>query len=235
MKHSTLQGHIEARNAKAVGLLDRAGYATGGVVKKLKKGGHVGGKMPKASAHKKSRGGHHVNIIIGANQGEKQQAARQGLAMGAKLGAAMMAKKMAGAGAMAPPPGAMPPGPPPPGMMPAPPGGPGGPGGPPPPGLALGGPAPIQVDPGRPGPIAGRFAPPTIQPPPNYGRFAYKKGGAVSVKAYARGGALAKVPKMKGGAGGGQGRIAKSVDVPDAAGKVKAHLRKYPHKRGGKV
>lgn len=93
---------------------------------KLRSGGKVSGAKPAGRADKKGRGGGKVNINIiepAAAEGEKKQAAMQGLQAGAKLGAAQAAKAMApgaggppppgaGAGPM-PPPGAMPPGQPP--------------------------------------------------------------------------------------------------------------------------
>lgn len=121
---------------------------------KLKAGGEVAGAKPAARADKRARGGAmpesamghgpskapkpqakgsgkgHVTVNIvepAAAEGEKKQAAMQGLQAGAKLGAAQAARGMAPPGAGGPPPGAPPPRPmmpppgagaPPPGMMP---------------------------------------------------------------------------------------------------------------------
>lgn len=96
---------------------------------RLKRGGHIDGKKPAERADRVSRarggraehgGGKHVTNIVIGNPAERQQAAMQGMKMGAAMGARQMAGGMAG------------------------PVGPGGPGGPPGGGPGL----PIQGPPG---------------------------------------------------------------------------------------
>ena len=87
------------------------------------------------------------------------------------------------------------------------------------------------------GPPPGAGGPPPMPPrPPMAGPGMppggpMKKGGMVR---RAAGGRMA-IPHLKGGSGGGEGRIAKAADYGEGSIKLKSHLRKYPHKRGGRA
>lgn len=73
---------------------------------------------------------------------------------------------------------------------------------------------------------AGPGGPP--MPPPGPGAVPPGPPGMPPMK---RGGAV----HLNGGSGGGRGRIGKALSYGDGSIKVKSHLRKYPHKKGGRV
>lgn len=202
---------------------------------KFKSGGSVDGKKSKHHAGGKSRGASHVHInILPSNPAEKQQAAQQGMAMGAKMGAAATMQKMAAGAGGPPPPGAG--GPPPPGAM-------------PPPHPAMMGPPP-----GAGGPPG--MGPPPPRPPmggPPVGPMGMKTGGGIKkaplkLKTGGKADPFEEFEEFKGhtekglkppvgGGGGARGRMRKLVAYGEGSVKVRSHIRSHPghHKAKSKA